>query len=241
MSETLIIIPARNEEASLERVIQGVRSQGFAVLVVDDASEDGSAALARRCGAITLCLPFHSGGAAALQCGYMYALEHGYAYAAQIDGDGQHECADLPRLLAPVREGRADMALGSRFLGVGQYRMPFARLWGKRLFTLLVRLCARQRVSDPTSGFRAMNRRMLELYASDEFTDEYPDADMLILALRRGLRVTEVGVRMYPRQSGKGMHCGILQPCYYTLRMLLAVFVEYLRPLPGSQPSQHKD
>jgi glycosyltransferase involved in cell wall biosynthesis len=227
---TLVIIPAFNEEARLGKVIgQVLRLLPQAdVLVVDDGSSDATSAVAAVAGARVLRLPFNSGYGVALQTAYKHALRHGYLFAAQIDGDGQHEPADIPLLLEVVRSGEADLVLGSRFLGRRSYRAPLLRRAGMGLFRWLTSLLVRQRITDPTSGFQALNRRTIHFYASDVFPVDYPDADVLLMVHRAGLRIRELPVRMYAAADRHSMHSGF-KPLYYIFKMFLSIAVTLLR------------
>ena len=173
MSRTrrIAIVPALNEEACVGAVVDEIRAvdPSFDVLVVDDGSTDATAAAATARGARVVRLPFNLGIGGAMQTGYRYALEHGYDVAVQVDGDGQHDPAELPALLTPLLAGEADLVVGSRFAGRGAYRAPAFRRAGIRLFAWTASRLAGQRLTDTTSGFRATNRRGIALFA-----EEYP-------------------------------------------------------------------
>lgn len=224
-----MIIPAFDEAPRIGRAVAGVRAAlpQADILVVDDGSRDGTAACARAAGARVASHPFNLGYGAALQTGYKYALTRDYDFVLQLDADGQHEPRDLPALLDVVASGRADAAIGSRFLGGGDYRAPFARRIGMRLFAAIASAVTHTRVTDPTSGFQALNRRVVRYYASPAYPVDYPDADVLIMLHFAGLRFVEVPVRMYP-PSGKSMHGG-LKPFYYVFKMFLSILMVLLR------------
>jgi len=229
-NDTLVIIPAYNEEANLAGIIGQIRSALPAadVLVVNDGSQDDTARVAVESGARILELPFNMGYGVALQTGYKYALRNGYHFAAQIDGDGQHEPEDIPLLLAVVRRGEADLALGSRFLSRKKYNAPLFRRMGMILFRLVTSFLVRQRITDPTSGCQALNQKTIQLYASHVFPVDYPDADVLLMARRTGLKIKEVSVRMYQAADNRSMHSGI-KPLYYIFKMFLSIAVTLLR------------
>jgi hypothetical protein len=230
MDKTLVIIPAFNEENTLPRVIPSIRLclPDAHVLVVNDGSSDRTAEAAAKAGAMVISLSFNMGYGVALQTGYKYAMRQGYAFAAQMDADGQHEPQDLALLLEAVRSGEADLALGSRFLGRKSYRAPLARRAGMLLFRLLTSLLIRQHITDPTSGCQALNRKTIRFYASDVFPVDYPDADVLLMVHRAGLRIKELPVRMYAADDNQSMHSG-LQPVYYIFKMFLSIAVTLLR------------
>lgn len=226
----LVVIPAFNESGEIAKVLDGVRAAGpgLPMLVVDDGSTDDTAGVARRAGAEVLRLPINLGYGSALQTAYKYALRNGYECVLQIDGDGQHEPADIPRLLGPLERGRADLVLGSRFLEDTGYRPGMARGIGMRLFRGLAFLATGVRFSDVTSGYQALNRDVLQFFEAERYPADYPDADVLVMLTRAGFRIAEVPVRMYPKRTGGSMHAG-LRPVYYTFKMLLSMLLMLLR------------
>ncbi|MFQ5897597.1 MAG: glycosyltransferase family 2 protein [Candidatus Methylomirabilia bacterium] len=226
----LVVIPAFNEAAAIGKVLEGVRAvdPGLPVLVVDDGSSDATATVARSAGAHVLRLPFNMGYGVTLQTGYKYALREGYDCVVQLDGDGQHEPADIPALLEVIKRGEADVALGSRFLGGSLYRAGIARRIGIGLFSLLAFALTGVRFSDVTSGFQAMSRKVLGFFVSERYPADYPDADVLIMLKRAGFRIKEIPVRMYPKNGRSSMHSG-LRPIYYLFKMALSVSLTPLR------------
>ncbi|MBI3978373.1 MAG: glycosyltransferase family 2 protein [Chloroflexi bacterium] len=230
MSETLIVVPAYNEAGRIGAVVAAIQrwAPGCDILVVDDGSTDGTAAVARAAGATVVSLPFNLGYGAALQTGYKYALRQEYQFVVQLDGDGQHEPACIGELLDVVRQGWADVVIGSRFLGRGTYHAPVARRLGMRIFGGLASLLIGQPVSDPTSGFQALCRRAVAYEASDVYPADFPDADVIVMLHFAGFRIKEVPVVMYPRASGKSMHAG-LKPLYYIFKMVLSMGMTLLR------------
>ncbi|HET7343161.1 MAG TPA: glycosyltransferase family 2 protein, partial [Methylomirabilota bacterium] len=227
---TLVLLPAFNESARIGRVLAGIRAAApdADVLVVDDGSADDTAAVARAAGARVVRLPFNLGAGVAAQTGYKFAVREGYDCVVQLDSDGQHEPADIPRLFAVIATGEADVAIGSRFLAGAGYRAGALRRTGMGLFGLLARLLTGVRFSDVTSGYRAFARDVVRFVATEWYPTDYADADVLITLRRAGFRLTEVPVRMYPRAGGVSMHAG-LRPVYYVFKMLLAVALAPLR------------
>jgi glycosyltransferase involved in cell wall biosynthesis len=224
----LVVIPAYNEAGRIGRTVAAVRGQVDAdVLVVDDGSSDRTAAEATEAGAIVAPHGANLGYGAALQTGYRFALQRAYDAVLQLDADGQHDPASIPRLIEAL--GSADVVVGSRFLESGSYRPPLARRIGMRLFGALGSALAGARISDPTSGYQAIGRRALAFYAHERFPHDYPDADILAMVVRSGLRLREVPVRMLPSPAGKGMHAGLWKPLYYGIRMTLALLLVPLR------------
>jgi glycosyltransferase involved in cell wall biosynthesis len=226
----LVVTPAYNEAKRIRRVLSEVRALGIGdVLVVDDGSVDDTAAEARATGAIVAVHPVNLGYGAALQTGYRYALRHGYDAVLQLDADGQHDPASIPPLLDALRS--ADVVVGSRFLaGSGSYRPPLTRRMGMWIFGKVAGLISGKRITDPTSGFQAVSREALRFYAHERYPVDYPDADVLAMVVKAGLRLVEVPVRMLPPPSdGKSMHSGLLKQLYYVFRMSLALALVPLR------------
>ena len=225
----LAIVPAFNEEASVGRVIDEIRAfdPGFEVVVVDDGSTDRTAGVADDRGAHVIRLPFNLGIGGAMQTGYRYAFEQGYDLAVQVDGDGQHDPAQLPLILKPVLDGNADLVVGSRFAGPGAYRSTMARRIGIRIFAGVVSAVVRQRVTDTTSGFRAVNRKGIALFASD-YPHDYPEVEATVMCVKHKLRLTEVAVEMRERSGGRSSITA-LRSIYYMTKVLLAIFVGLFR------------
>jgi glycosyltransferase involved in cell wall biosynthesis len=228
------VVPAYNEAGSIAEVVAEIRhfDPDFEVVVVDDGSDDATAELAEAAGATVLTLPFNLGIGAAVQTGLQYAAEHDFDVAVQIDGDGQHDCGELRALLEPVLNGPADIAVGTRFAGESTYRASAARRIGIALFARLVSLIVRERVTDTTSGFRAMNRRAVRLFASD-YPHDYPEVEATVLVYRHGLRLVEVPVSMRRREAGRSSITAF-RSLYYMGKVTLALFVGLLRPRPAA-------
>ena len=224
------IVPAFNEEGALPGVINGIRSfdPTFDIVVVDDGSTDRTAAVAREHGAAVVTLPYNLGIGGAVQTGFVYALDGGYAVAVRLDGDGQHDPADLQALLGPIDAGTADIVTGSRFTGAeGTYRPPLARRLGIVWFAKLVSVLTRQRVTDTTSGFQALNRKGIALFASD-YPSDYPEVEATVLVHKHRLRFTEVQVQMREREHGSSS-ITFVRSIYYMFKVTLALCVAMVR------------
>lgn len=230
MSDTLVIIPAYNEADGIAAVIENIRTAvpSADILVVNDGSRDETADMAKKAGAVVLSHTFNMGYGVTIQTGYKYAYAHGYDYLVQIDGDGQHDPSFIPELLAPVKSGDVDFAIGSRFLWFDSYRPSFSRRLGILFFRKLVTVIIGRSITDPTSGFQAFNRSVVKFFTTDVFPCDYPDADMLITLNLAGFRMRELPVRMFANPSGKTMHSGI-KPLYYMFKMCLSIVVTLLR------------
>jgi glycosyltransferase involved in cell wall biosynthesis len=232
---TLVFIPAWNEEASIPRVIEGVREAlpDADVLVIDDGSTDATAARARAAGARVATLPFNQGVGAAQQTGYMYALRGGYDICAHLDGDGQHLPSELARLVKEVEAGAADMVVGSRYRDRSlaledDYRASRSRRTGQHLFRLIVSLSTRQRFTDTTSGMRAVNRAAMTLF-SERYSPEFAEVESVQRAVLQGLRVEELPVRMLARAEGRSFLTPV-QSAYYIFKTLVVLLVGQFRP-----------
>jgi len=220
----VLVIPSFNEAPRLPALLARIAEEktGLEVVVVDDGSRDATAEVAARAGATVLRHPFNLGYGAGLQTGYKYAREVGAKWVVPMDADGQHDPSDIRRLLAPLERGECDLVIGSRFLAPTGYAMGLTRTLGRRFFVGLARAFG-IRVTDPTSGFQALGRRVLELYAGDSFPSDYPDVDVLLTAHRHGLAVREISVEMHASQRKSTLHGG-LRSIWYVYKMLLAVW-----------------
>ena len=228
--KVLVVIPALNEEEQIPTVIQQVKQQipEAHILVVNDGSSDRTEQKALACGARVLSHPVNMGYGVALQTGYKYARKYGFDYVLQMDGDGQHDPQYLRALLAQVKEGKVDVVIGSRFLGRVEYHVPLLRRMGMLLFGFIASRLSRQKITDPTSGYQALGQRAIEFYTRDAFPGDYPDADVLVMLHRAGLRMQEVPVAMRPNSNGRSMHNG-LKPLYYIYKMLLSITLNLMR------------
>jgi glycosyltransferase involved in cell wall biosynthesis len=209
VSDTLVFVPAWNEEDNLPAVLEDLQRElpDADVLVVDDGSTDGTTEVARRHGAEVLSLGTNRGLPVGIASGYRWALEHGYAYCGRVDADGQHPAVELARLLALVRADVCDVAVGSRFVsGDGyepyRYRPSPARRFGTALLRRGMRLALRRPFADATSGLYAVNAKALPLLA-EPFRTEAPEVEALLRLDDAGLRVDEVPVRMEERAGGE--------------------------------------
>ena len=225
----IVGLPAYNEAERLPDVLAAVAraAPGAEIAVVDDGSRDGTGDVAAKLGAKVLRHPFNLGYGSALQTLYKYALRAGAELFVQLDADGQHDPAEIRRVAEPVASGECDLAIGSRFVAKSDYRMGPVRGLGRLLFSALGRF-AGVTVSDPTSGFQAMNRRVLQVYSEPFFPPDYPDVDVLVAATRRGIRIREVPVRMRESTRVSTLHGGT-RDFYYVYKMLLSLWTESRR------------
>jgi glycosyltransferase involved in cell wall biosynthesis len=227
----IAIVPALNEETAIAQVINEIRAYDpeLEIVVIDDGSPDRTAQVARAAGAHVLRLPFNLGIGGAVQTGFRYAYENGYQLAVRVDGDGQHDPAQLAAVVDPVVRGEADIVVGSRYLGRGGegYRSTAPRRVGIRILARVVSLLTGQRITDPTSGFQALNRKAIALFAAD-YPHDYPEVEALVLLFRHRLRLHEVPIAMRPRAGGRSS-IRTLSSTYYMVKVLLALFVGSFR------------
>ena len=234
MTDRLVaVVPAWNEVGAIGGVVDDIRAfdPRIDVVVVDDASTDDTVDVARAHGAKVLALPFNVGIGGAVQTGLRYARDEGYDVAVRLDGDGQHAAEELGKLLAPIRSGDADLVVGSRFVDpAGTYRPPFARRMGIRVFARLVSVLGGQKVTDTTSGFSALDRTAIELFAT-EYPHDYPEVESTLVALKSGLRLVQVQVDMRERQAGTSS-ITFVRSLYYIVKVMLALLVASMRRYP---------
>ncbi len=236
-SHRLIVMPAHNEASNLPRVIPEVRRAApeFDLVVINDGSRDKTAEVAASLGAAVVTLPVNLGYGGAVQTGFLYGVRHGYHLCVVIDADGQHDPACIPQLAEVVASGAADVAVGSRFRGRMMYHQSLVKRVGMKIFAWTVSLVTRRPVTDPTSGFQALNVDAMRFFARDNYPVDYPDADTLLVLHYAGFKTQEVPVTMRERISGVSMHSG-WKPFYYIGKMWLAIFMVLLRQGTHASP-----
>jgi glycosyltransferase involved in cell wall biosynthesis len=225
----LVIVPALNEQDAIAGVVREVREvmPGTPVLVIDDCSADATVAVAREAGADVLPLPHHLGLGGSVQAGYKLAYELGFDYVIRVDGDGQHDASDIPRVLERLKSTGCEMVIGSRFVNGNKEYTGAARSIGIRFFRAVLRPILGRVVHDPTSGFVGVNRRALDVF-SRSFPLEYPEIEALVVLQRRRFRFEEVPCKFRPRTTGRSSITAV-KSLYYILHVLLGVFVNVLR------------
>jgi glycosyltransferase involved in cell wall biosynthesis len=228
----LVIIPAYNEEGSVGKVVEEVHTHlsQAEVLVVNDGSTDLTSERARSKGAVVLDLPFNLGIGGAMQVGYRYAFEKNYDIAIQVDADGQHDPKEIRGLLQTLEVEKADVVIGSRFIGGLGYKSSMMRRVGISIFSQVISMIVSQKITDPTSGFRASNRKAIQLFASD-YPQDYPEPEVVILLHQCHLKIEEVPVGMSERYSGESSITKI-RSIYYMVKVLLAIFVDCFKKPP---------
>jgi glycosyltransferase involved in cell wall biosynthesis len=235
----LIIIPAFNEEASIGRVIVQVYEAVPAadIVVINDGSTDATALIAEKCGAVVLNLPHNLGIGSAMQTGFMYARNNQYDIAIQVDGDGQHDPQEIPEIVGRLVSSDADVVIGSRYIEDRGYITPWQRRMGIIILSAIISFIVRKHITDPTSGFRALNRRAIHFCAHD-YPFDYPEPESVVLFKQAGLKVHEIPVTMNPRYGGQSSITP-LRSGYYMVKVILAILIGLLREVPPTVEEEH--
>lgn len=222
----LLIIPAYNEADNIGRVVENLirNFPQYDYVIVNDGSSDGTGELCMEKGYQVLNLPINLGIGGAIQTGYRYALKYGYDIAVQLDGDGQHDASYVKRLIEPLLAGEADVVIGSRFLRREGFQSSRSRRIGINILSDLIWLCTGKRIRDVTSGFRAVNRRFITIYAED-YPSDYPEPEAIITAVMHRGRVAEVPVVMKEREGGTSS-ITFRKSVYYMIKVTLAILVK---------------
>ncbi|GGN92894.1 glycosyltransferase family 2 protein [Saccharibacillus kuerlensis] len=225
--KVLLIIPAFNEADNIEALIANLHRHKLDAVIINDGSTDNTASICRQLGANIVNLPCNLGIGGAVQTGYKYAYEHGYDIAIQFDGDGQHPAEFVPALITPLLNDEADMTIGSRYIKKEGFQSTFARRMGIVYFSRLIRMISGKTVTDPTSGFRAVNKKIMSIFATQYPTD-YPEPESIVHVLRVGGRITEIPVVMLERVGGRSsIHS--FRSVYYMIKVSLAILIDALR------------
>lgn len=230
-----VLVPAWNEARNVGATVREIRAANarYDVIVIDDGSTDDTADVARQAGATVLSLPFNLGVGGAMRTGFTYAARGGYAAAIQVDADGQHDPADIERVLGGLE--RADISIGARFADVGDYSVRGPRRWAMIVLARVVTRIAGTRLTDVTSGFRAASPRAIAQYVRYYPAEYLGDTlDSLVAALHAGLKVTQVPVAMRPRQHGNPSQ-GAWGSTVYLARSVFALTLALMRPKTAAQ------
>lgn len=221
----LVIIPAYNEQDSIINVINKLKNDcpRADYVVINDCSKDNTLSVLKENNTSFVNLPINLGIGGGVQTGYKYALENGYDIAIQIDGDGQHDTAYLDKVIAPIEEGVADIAIGSRFIDKEGFQSSGMRRAGIKFLSALIKICCGTKVRDVTSGFRAVNRKYIKMYAYDYPTD-YPEPEAIVQASVDGARIAEVPVIMKERETGQSSIYA-WKSIYYMIKVSLAIII----------------
>lgn len=221
----LIIIPAYNEEENIEKVILCIKKMypNADCLVVNDCSTDKTEEILRRYNVNHVCLPINLGIGGAVQTGYQYALDNDYDVAIQMDGDGQHDPSYLCKLLEPIEKGEANIVIGSRFITMEGFQSSAVRRLGIGILGMLVSLCCLKKIRDVTSGFRAVDKRFIKIFAND-YPQDYPEPEAIVSAMMHGGIIKEVPVIMKERTGGVSS-ISYKKSIYYMVKVSLAILI----------------
>lgn len=226
--KVLIIIPAYNEGKNISLLLNKLNEYGYDVLVVNDCSKDNTERISRELGVKVLSLPNNLGIGGAVQTGYKYAYYNDYDIAIQVDGDGQHNPEYMGELIKSLNEGN-NMVIGSRFLNKEGFQSSFARRIGIRYFSNLIKILCGQAITDPTSGFRACDRKVIE-YFSREYPVDYPEPETIVMLKKRKIKIAEISVIMNERKTGKSS-ITVVKSIYYMIKVSLAIFIASIEKL----------
>lgn len=226
----LIIVPAFNESGNITRTIADIKKQQLAVdiVVIDDGSVDSTVQEALSAGVKVVSLPLNLGIGGAVQTGFQYALQYGYDVAVQMDGDGQHDASYLMKILSPILEGQADMVIGSRFIDDNNgFKSSFTRRIGIRFFVGLINMLTGLNITDPTSGFRVHNKKMITVFAKT-YPYDFPEPEAIVVAKCLGARIQEESVVMRKREDGQSS-IRQLKSLYYMVKVTFAICLHMMR------------
>ena len=232
--DVLVIVPAYNEEGNIERVVEELKAHGYAsdYIIVNDGSVDRTAEICEEKGYRLLNLPVNLGLSGAVVCGMQFALSHHYPMAVQYDGDGQHCVEYISQLAEPIRNGKADLVIGSRFL---EEKKPLsARMIGSRLLTAAIRLSTGKRITDPTSGMRMYSYDLMKEFVSN--SNLRPEPDTISYLIHEGVRIEEKQVNMRDRVSGTS-YLSSLQSARYMAQMMFSIL--FLQNIRGRRKNEH--
>jgi glycosyltransferase involved in cell wall biosynthesis len=224
----LVIIPAFNEEGAILNTVKNIQEKApsFDYVVINDCSTDHTEKILKEYSINHINLPINSGIGGAVQTGYIYAERMGYDCAVQMDGDGQHDAAFLEEMIKHLRTDKADMIIGSRFIKNEGFQSSVMRRTGIRFFTWWIHLLTGRIITDPTSGMRLVNRKIIELFAR-EYPRDYPEPETVVTILKKGFRVEEIPVQMLARQSGKSS-ISMNKSVYYMFKVSIACWIAAL-------------
>lgn len=225
----LIIIPAFNEEANIEKTVESILrdSLGFDYVIINDCSRDNTRKICENKGYNVVNLPINLGIGGAVQTGYKYAVRNGYDMAVQVDGDGQHDPKFLEEMAEYLEKQNLDMVIGSRFIEKQGFQSSGLRRVGIRFFTGLIKILTGKTITDPTSGLRMIGKNVLAIFAED-YPKDYPEPESVVAILRRKMKVEEIPVVMYEREGGVSS-ISMKKSVYYMVKVTLAILIESIR------------
>lgn len=232
MEKILLIIPAYNEEENVLKVYNTIREyndkaeQKLDYIFINDGSKDSTLKILQENNLNHINLIHNLGIGGAVQTGYKYAYENNYDIAIQFDGDGQHDINYVNKICKPLIDGQADMCIGTRYLDKteSKFQSTFMRRFGKNIISFIIQICCRKKITDPTSGFRAVNKKIIERF-SEQYPIQYPEPESTVDILRCKYKIVEQSVNMNERQGGKSS-INPIKSADYMLKVSLAIFIE---------------
>ncbi len=230
--KTLLIIPAYNEEENILNTcnkIKELNNNEIDFIVINDGSKDNTLKILKENNLNHISLINNLGIGGAVQTGYKYAYENGYDIAIQFDGDGQHDVNYIPNICKPIIEGQANMVIGTRYLdkNSSKFQSTFMRRFGSNVISLFIKICTKKKITDPTSGFRAVDKKIIEEFAK-EYPTEYPEPESTVCMICKGYNVTEVPVSMNERQGGTSS-IRFWKSADYMIKVVLAIIIDSMR------------
>lgn len=226
----LVIVPAYNEEENIARVIKEIRNEApdHDILVINDGSTDRTSDIVKNIEFVSIIdLPMNLGIGGAVQTGFIYCWEKGYDICVQVDGDGQHKPSEIKKIEEPILRNEADMVIGSRFVGQSSFKTTFFRRMGIKIFYLANKIFLRENIKDSTSGFRAYNRRAVEVLRK-YYPDDYPEPEAIYILKKKGLRIKEIGVEMEERKGGRSS-ITFFRAIYYMIKVSIGIAIHMIR------------
>lgn len=236
MKKILLIIPAYNESANIVNVYSTIKEYNekadnikLDYVIINDGSTDNTLEICKKYDMNVIDLITNLGIGGAVQTGYLYAYQNGYDIAVQFDGDGQHDVNYVVNICKPIIEGSVDLCIGSRYLNSesSEFKSTFMRRFGKNIISLIIKLCTGVKITDPTSGFRAVNNDIMKLFSVDYPTD-YPEPESIVNVIKNGYKVTETPVSMNERIGGKSS-INFLKSAHYMIKVSISIIIDSLR------------
>lgn len=228
--KVLLIIPAYNEEENIEKTIKKIETYNKDIdyIVINDGSRDNTSKILDEKNIKHIDLVHNLGIGGAVQTGYKYAYENNYDIAIQFDGDGQHDINCIDKIIDPLINEKIDMCIGTRYLdkSSSKFQSTFIRRLGSNIITIFIKLFTRTKITDPTSGFRAVNKNVIEEFAKN-YPTEYPEPESTVSLLVNKYKVKEVPVNMNEREGGdSSLTLNLWKPVDYMIKVILAIIVD---------------
>ncbi len=224
----LAVIPAYNEAGNIEKTVQDIteNAPSFDYIIINDCSKDKTAEICQKSGFHIINLPVNMGIGGGVQTGYLYALRNGYDIVVQFDGDGQHDAIYLEKMAEVLEKEKIDMLIGSRYIAKEGFQSTGIRRIGIRFFTSLIKMLTGRKITDPTSGMRMINRKVLQVFAED-YPRDYPEPESVVTLLKKGMIVKEIPVRMKERKEGVSSISPV-NAIYYMIKVSVAILIAAL-------------